>query len=91
MVIDAQYEEEDVRPCLAVIEVPVLAIDGTSAVGAVLQVRGKADEAWVVLEIGGQSVCVNSRQLAAALQSLAMLRTHRQPPPMHIPGPGFGG
>jgi len=86
-IIDAEFEEGE-RPCLAVIEVPVEAIDGTPAVGAVLEVRGKGD-GFIILEIAGKSVRVRADQLEAALQSLAMLSRSnsamipRRVPPMH--------
>ena len=90
MIVDAEYEEEgQLKPCFVVVEVPVAAIDGTSSVGAVLEVRGKGDP-FVVLKIGDKSVCVNGGQLRAALHSLEAIRFPRRMP-MLPPGADFGG
>jgi len=82
-IIDAEFEE-GARPCLAVIEVPVEAIDGTPSVGAVLEVRGKGD-GFVVLEIGGKNVRVRADQLEAAMQSLAVLSRTCMLMPQRVP------
>ena len=95
-VVDAEFEEQDqLRPCLGMIEVPIEAIDGTPSVGAVLQVRGKGD-GFVVLEVGSKSVRVRADQLDAALRSLAVLTQGSVYGAVMMPdgpyhGPPFGG